>query len=243
MIRTMPIELDAICFEATDPVGLARFWGEILGREANVDTDGAQRLRPADEPGFSLRFRSTQRIKTQQNQMHFDLTSSSESNQQATVSRATSLGAGPTDVGQLPTERHVVLADPDGNEFCVIEPGNGFLAGCGFLGAVASDGTAAVGHFWSEALQWPLVWDQDEETAIRSPLGGAKITWGGWRYQSDSATRRLHLELTTVGDLEREVARLIELGAHRSTARTEPGRVMLADPDGNEFCLRPVPSS
>jgi hypothetical protein len=43
--------------------------------------------------------------------------------------------------GAAPEEDHVVLADPDGNEFCVIEPGNNFLAGCGFLGEVSCHGT------------------------------------------------------------------------------------------------------
>ena len=73
----------------------------------------------------------------------------------------------------------MVLADPDGNEFCVIEAGNKFLAGTGFIGALACDGTQEVGYFWSKALRWPLVWDQDQETAIQSPNGGTKITWGG----------------------------------------------------------------
>ena len=40
-----------------------------------------------------------------------------------------------------------MLADPEGNEFCVIEPGNSFLAGCGFLGELACDGTRQVGLF------------------------------------------------------------------------------------------------
>lgn len=43
-------------------------------------------------------------------------------------------GAHHLDAGQRPEEEHVVLADPEGNEFCVIEPGNNFLAGCGYLG-------------------------------------------------------------------------------------------------------------
>ena len=47
------------------------------------------------------------------------------------------------------------------------------------IGAVSCDGSQAVGYFWSKALDWPLVWDQDQETAIRSPLGGPKISWGG----------------------------------------------------------------
>jgi hypothetical protein len=48
-----------------------------------------------------------------------------------------------------------VLSDPDGYEFCVIEPNNGFLAGCGRVGELACDGTRGVGVFWSKALCWP----------------------------------------------------------------------------------------
>ena len=78
------------------------------------------------------------------------------------------LGGRHLDLGQLPEEGHVVLADPGGNEFCVIEPGNNFLAGCGFLGEVSCNGTRDVGLFWRDALGWQLVWDQDEETAVQS---------------------------------------------------------------------------
>ena len=110
--------------------------------------------------------------------MHFDLTSNLQP-QQETVEKALRLGARHLDIGQRPEEGHVVLADPEGNEFCVIEADNNFLAECGFFGAVVCNGSQEVGYFWSKALGWPLVWDQDEETAIRSPHGGPKITWGG----------------------------------------------------------------
>jgi hypothetical protein len=88
-------------------------------------------------------------------------------------------------VGQLPEEDHVVLGDPAGNEFCVIEPGNNFLAGCGYLGEVSCEGSREVGLFWRDALGWSLVWDRDrdrdrdEETAVRSPAGGTKVSWDG----------------------------------------------------------------
>ena len=68
-----------------------------------------------------------------------------------------------------------MLAGPEGNECCVIEAGNRYLAGCGPLGELACDGTRAVGLFWSAALGWPLVWDQDEETVVPSPAGGTKV--------------------------------------------------------------------
>jgi hypothetical protein len=109
--------------------------------------------------------------------MHFHLTSTSLEHQQRTVARSLGLGARHIDVGQRPEEGHVVLADPEGNEFCVIEPGNNWLSGCGFFGELARDGSQEVGYFWSEALGWPLVWDQDQETAICSPHGDPKISW------------------------------------------------------------------
>jgi hypothetical protein len=62
----------------------------------------------------------------------------------------------------------VVLADPEGNEFCVIEPGDSFLAGCGFLGELACDGSQAVGHFWSQALGRPQVHPNPADARERS---------------------------------------------------------------------------
>ena len=120
-----------------------------------------------------------------------------------------------------------MLADPEGNEFCVIEPGNNFLAGCGFIGALACDGSQEVGYFWSEALGWPLVWDQDEETAIQSPHGGTKITWGGPPLTPKTGRDRLHFDLAPPadGDQQAEVDRLLSLGATRldSAGRRRPG--------------------
>ena len=55
--------------------------------------------------------------------MHFDLTSTSLDDQQLTGARALDLGARHIDIGQRPEEGHVVLADPDGHEFCLMPPG------------------------------------------------------------------------------------------------------------------------
>ena len=99
------------------------------------------------------------------------------------------------------------------------------------------DGTQEVGYFWSEALGWPLVWDQDEETAIQSPRGGPKITWGGPPLTPKTGKNRLHFDLAPLldGDQQAEVDRLVSLGATRVD---RPGRrrwvPCMADPDGNE---------
>src|SRR4051812_26087848 len=155
--------------------------------------------------------------------MHVDLTSTSAGDQQQVVARSLELGARHIDIGQRPEEGHVVLADPEGNEFCVIEAGNKFLADCGFIGALACDGSQDVGYFWSRALDWPLVWDQDEETAIRSPHGGLKITWGGPPVAPRTGRNRVHFDLAPPAgeDLEAEVDRLVSLGATRAGAGPE----------------------
>jgi predicted enzyme related to lactoylglutathione lyase len=238
----MTSQLLALCFGAVEPLRLARFWAGVLGWEMTGGFPHGIALLPSDDTGFPIRFEATAEPKSGQNQMHLDLTSSSLEDQLQTVARSLGLGARHIDVGQRPEEGHVVLADPEGNEFCVIEPGNAFLADCGFVGALACDGSQQVGYFWSEALGWPLVWDQDQETAIRSPHGGPKITWGGPPLMPRTGKNRLRLELAPAvdGDQQAEVDRLVFLGATRiATGPGEVGGVVMADPDGNEFWVLP----
>jgi predicted enzyme related to lactoylglutathione lyase len=238
----MTSRLIALCFDANEPLRLARFWAGVLDWEMTDDPRDGITLLPGDDTGFCLRFLLTRERKAGQNRMHFDLTSTSLEDQEQTVTRALGLGARHIDVGQRPEEGHVVLADPEGNEFCVIEPGNGFLADCGFVGALACDGSQEVGYFWSKALDWPLVWDQDQETAIRSPHGGPKITWGGPPLMPRTGKNRLHFHLAPPadGDQRTEIDRLLSLGAARTgIGQDEAGSVVMTDPDGNEFCVLP----
>ncbi|MFG2603274.1 VOC family protein [Streptomyces sp. NPDC048514] len=236
----MTCRLIAIRFAASRPLPLAEFWSGVLGWETADDPRDGVAVLPGDDTGFRIGFVPSRERKAGQNRMHFDLTSTSLEDQQRTVARALELGARHIDVGQSPQDAHVVLADPEGNEFCVIEPGNGFLADCGFIGALSCDGSQEVGYFWSEALGWPLVWDQDQETAIRSPHGGPKITWGGPPLMPRTGGNRLHFDIAPPahGDLRAEVGHLLSLGAVRVESGTsEDDRVAMADPDGNEFCV------
>ena len=232
----MTCRLFAVSFDASQPLRLARFWAGLLGREIAEDAGGP--LVPGNDTQVGLRFVPSPTEKTGRNRIHLHLTSASPADQQHTVAAALGLGASHLDVGQLPEEGHIVLADPEGNEFCVIEPGNNFLAGCGFLGELACDGTREVGLFWSEALGWPLVWDQDEETAIQSPHGGTKIAWGGPPLAPKPTRNRQRFDLAPPirGDQSSEVERLLSLGATRLAVDAD-GTVVLADPDGNEFCV------
>ncbi len=236
----MASHLVALCFDANDPRRLARFWTGVLGWEMAHDPYERFALLPSDDTGFRIRFASTEEPKAGQNQMHLDLTSTSLEDQRQTVARSLGLGARHIDIGQRPEEGHVVLADPEGNEFCVIEPGNNFLADCGFIGSITCDGSQEVGYFWSEALGWPLVWNQNQETAIRSPRGGPKITWGGPPLRPKIGKNRLHFDLAPPvhADQQAEVDRLVCLGASRIDIGQEGvSWLVMADPDGNEFCV------
>jgi hypothetical protein len=234
----MTCQLFAVCFDARQPLRLAQFWAGVLGREVVEEAGGA--LLPGDDTQLSLRFVASRAEKLRRDYLHLHLTSTSLADQQDTVAKALDLGASHLDVGQRPEEGHVVLADPEGYAFDVIEPGNNFLAGCGFLGEIACDGTREVGLFWSEALGWPLVWDQNQETAIQSPHGGTKVAWGGPPLEPKEARNRQRFDLAPPvhGDQHAEVDRLVALGATQLEVG-EDGAVVLADPDGNEFRVLP----
>ena len=231
----MSRRLVAVTFAARDPSRLAGFWSGLLDRDVVADGDGM--LLPGSDTQVGLRFAPGAAAKSGPNRVHLHLTSEGRQ-QESVVARAMGLGARHLDVGQLPEEPHVVLADPEGNELCVIPPDNGFLAGCGPLGEVACDGTWAVGVFWSAALGWPLVWDEEEETAIQSPRGGTKVAWGGPPVAPLAVPARqwFELALDRDGDIAVETERLVCLGAKWVGAAE--GGVLLTDPDGNEFRLR-----
>jgi predicted enzyme related to lactoylglutathione lyase len=236
----MTCHLVALSIDANDPLRLARFWAAVLGWKVADESDGGFALLPSDDTGFRIEFFPTQKQKAGPNWMHFHLTSTSFESQQETVAKALALGARHIDIGQRPEEGHVVLADLEGNEFCVIEPDNNWLAGCGFFAELACEGSREVGYFWSKALGWPLVWDQDGETSIRSPHGGPKISWGGPPLAPKTGKNRLHFDIAppVEGDQLAEVERLVSLGARRiDIGQGEVSWVVMADPDGNEFCV------
>jgi hypothetical protein len=228
----MSLRLVAVTFDARNPDELATFWGSLLGRESTPEASGA--LLPGDPTQVGLRFVEAPVESSRSNRLHLHLTTTSLDDQQQTVEKALRLGGRHKDVGQLPDDDNVVLADPGGNAFCVLGPGNNFLAGCGHLGEVSCDGRRDVGLFWRDALGWPLVWDQDQETAVQSPAGGTKLSWGGPPVAPKHGRNHERFDLATA-DRPAEVARLVELGATR--LGEHDGAVELVDPDSNEFLV------
>lgn len=246
----MTTKLVSLCFDANEPLGLARFWAGVLGWEIHSDGPPARRIRdethdeiglmPTDGTRFIFVFLPVPEPKTEKNRLHLDLVSESPQHQRELVERFVALGARRVDVGQGDAD-HVVLADPEGNEFCVVVRGE-FLADTGLIGAVVFEpAEPATGRFWSATTGWPVVYDQDGDVAIRDPSGkGPFITFGPPGVPTKTAKNRLHLDVapTADSDQEAEVQRLIELGARRvDIGQGDVSWVVLADPDGNEFCV------
>ena len=227
----MTLRLVSVDFDARDPSLPAAFWAEMLDREMVRHSSGI--LLPGDDTQVGLGFVEADTGEwSGPNPVHLHLTSSDLADQQRTVDRGLELDG--RIIRQVPDEGHVVMADPDRNEFCVIEPTSDFLEGCGFFGEVTCEGSRDVGFFWSDALGWPLVWDRGDQTAIQSPNGGTKVSWdvrpGPPRY----GTRRQRFQVEAT-DPEAEAARLVTLGA--SEAGTRDGDIVLTDPDGGEFLV------
>jgi hypothetical protein len=226
-----------ICIDANDPGRVAEFWAAVLGREVEI-VGREVRLLPRADDDLRIRFLPTDAPKTLANPHHLHLTSTLPQDQRRTVDRLIGLGATHLDVGQLPEEDHIVLGDPEGNELCVIPAGNKWLAGMGFLGEVAADGSRETGVFWSAALGWPLVWDQDGETAVATPSGSAKVAWGGPPPVPRRPRDRFRFDLIAPEDTgpAAEIRRLVDLGATLVEELDGDGRwARMTDPDAYEF--------
>jgi predicted enzyme related to lactoylglutathione lyase len=116
----MTNRLVSLTFDATDPVRLARFWASALGWET-VDESGDEiGVLPTDGTQFILVFVRVPEAKTAKNPIHPELVTESIDDQREVVARLLELGAEHVDIGQgAESDDGAVLADPEGNEFCV----------------------------------------------------------------------------------------------------------------------------
>ena len=118
----MGLRIETVTIDAVDPVTLAAFWCEALDWEQRVDEDGDIWIEPGDaDPEFDrvkpLLIVRANEMKAGKNRLHLDLI---PDDQEREVERLESLGASRPDIGQTGNESWVVLADPEGNEFCVL---------------------------------------------------------------------------------------------------------------------------
>ncbi|WP_328466556.1 VOC family protein [Actinoplanes sp. NBC_00393] len=112
----MPVRWEQVVVDAKDPARLAQWWAEALGYViVNETPDEVEIRRTPDElPG--LLFTPVTDAKVVKNRLHIDLR---PDDQEAEVERLVDMGARQADIGQQGVG-WVVLADPEGNEFCVL---------------------------------------------------------------------------------------------------------------------------
>jgi predicted enzyme related to lactoylglutathione lyase len=112
----MPISWEQVVVDAEDPHRLARWWAEALGYVIVHEAPDEVEIRRAPDELPGLLFTPVPDAKAGKNRLHLDLR---PEDQEAEVERLVDMGARPADIGQRDVG-WVVLADPEGNEFCVL---------------------------------------------------------------------------------------------------------------------------
>jgi hypothetical protein len=124
----MASKFTELAIDCADPSGLARFWCSVLDYEVQDEGDGIVTIGPPAGPEGknhlgpvppTLTFAHVPEGKTVKNRLHLDV-SPTDREQGEEVRRLLGLGARRADVGQGSDVSWVVLADPEGNEFCVL---------------------------------------------------------------------------------------------------------------------------
>ena len=118
----MPVHVHHIVIDAHDLTALADFWAEALHWSVLSSREREVVVGPDIDAPIGLCFMPAgDTRKTVKNRVHLDLTTTSD-DRDAEIDRLLGLGARRVDIGQTGEESWDVLADPEGNEFCVVRP-------------------------------------------------------------------------------------------------------------------------
>lgn len=242
----MPTRLVQLVIDATEPARLARFWAAALGWEVVTEEPGEVEIWPVgyrypDPVALPLIFLPVSEPKTGKNRVHLDLATESAAHQAAEVERLLALGAVLADVGQgeVPWQ---VLADPQGNEFCVLDP-RPVYHGTGPVAAVVADcaDPASVADFWELATGWVRSASAGDAVSFRSPEGVGPYLELLASPDAKTVKHRIHLDVAPYQDDDHAAAvrALIEAGAAPADVGQgdEVSWTVLADPEGGEFCV------
>jgi hypothetical protein len=127
----MGLVVSQLCVDCGEPAALARWWAQVLGWHvvggASEDEDNDTLadedevgIEPDDGSPLGVLFLRVPEAKSVKNRLHLDLRPQDGSNQQTELARLIELGARPVDIGQGIEVNWYVLADPEGNEFCLL---------------------------------------------------------------------------------------------------------------------------
>ncbi len=113
----MAASIAVIVIDCTDSAPVAKFWMAALGYEVAARNDDWIKLRDPNGVGPALAIDPVPEGKVVKNRVHLDLRPSGTL--EAEVARLKELGA---QVAREFPGSHIVMRDPEGNEFCVVEP-------------------------------------------------------------------------------------------------------------------------
>jgi predicted enzyme related to lactoylglutathione lyase len=117
----MPVQLHHIVIDTHDLPALARFWTQALGWKVLSEREREIVIGSGENAPVGICLMPVTGPKTVKNRVHLDLTTNAQDRDQE-IERLLALGARRVDIGQTGAESWLVLADPEGNEFCVIRP-------------------------------------------------------------------------------------------------------------------------
>jgi hypothetical protein len=238
----MATRLVQINMKARDDSALGAFWAEALGWGISSEAPGVTNLEPEDfvypDPvAVCVDLVASPEPKTVKNRVHLDLATTSAAHQAELVTRLTDLGATPIDIGQGDVP-WTVMADPEGNEFCVLDS---LYQETGPIASVVVDcaDPRAMARFWGEAMDWSLYKVTDHSAALRSAKGVGPYLQFLRTPDVKTVWNRVHLDVRPYpgDDPTAETARLRSLGAATIDLGQDVPWTVLADPEGNEFCL------
>lgn len=120
----MTIRIQCLVVDSHDCQALARFWAGALGWRVTYEDAHQSVVEPPEgslevDVAPDLLFVKVPDSKSTKNRLHLDLR---PADQAAEVRRLLGLGAQPAAIGQSPDVKWTVMADPEGNEFCVLPP-------------------------------------------------------------------------------------------------------------------------
>ena len=236
--------LENLVFDAVDPGRLGRFWEAALGTQQLTDSaDGYEtRLEIEGGPVLDLCFQRVPEAPSEPVRLHLDLYG--DTGRDDVVERLLGLGAAHLDIGQGDVP-WVVLQDPEGNPFCVMEHRPAYVD-TGPIAALPLDSADPDrdAEFWAFLTGWVDV-DTTAPRTLRHPsLTGVLLELCHEPAPKGVGKNRLHLDVRLeAGDDPDAVAAGIAEHGGREVFHPEwgdlPWRFYL-DPSGNEVCVLPA---
>lgn len=115
----MTSRISTVSVDAASPASIAAFWCRVLGWRVLEEDESGVSIGSGEPGALTVDFLQVPEKKSVKNRLHFDLRADGTS-RDSELERLLALGASRVDIGQGPDVSWVVLADPEGNEFCLL---------------------------------------------------------------------------------------------------------------------------